>query len=64
VWQDFPVWGRCLYDATTAPAAVLEVVERTHPRIVSPSGQRRESGRYQDSPVFESLPYAPDPLEE
>jgi MEDS: MEthanogen/methylotroph, DcmR Sensory domain len=19
VWQDFPVWGRCLYDTTTAP---------------------------------------------
>jgi anti-sigma regulatory factor (Ser/Thr protein kinase) len=63
VWQDFPVWGRCLYDSTTAPAAVLDVVERTHPRIVSPSGQRRESGRYQDPLAFEGLPYAPDPLE-
>lgn len=63
VWQDFPVWGRCLYDTTTAPAAVLDVVERTHPRIVSPSGQRRESGRYQDALLFEGLPYAPDPLE-
>jgi Histidine kinase-like ATPase domain len=63
VWQDFPVWGRCLYDTTTAPAAVLDVVERTHPRIVSPSGQRRESGRYQDALLFEGLQYAPDPLE-
>jgi anti-sigma regulatory factor (Ser/Thr protein kinase) len=63
VWQDFPVWGRCLYDITVAPPAVLEVVERTHPRIVSPSGERRESGRYQDPLVFEGLPYAPDPLE-
>src|SRR5690348_5368108 len=63
VWQDFPVWGRCLYDTTTAPAAVLDVVERTHPRLVSPSGQRRESRRYQDALVFEGLPYAPDPLE-
>jgi len=41
VWQDFPVWGRCLYDTTTAPQAVLDAVERTHPRIVSPSGQHR-----------------------
>ena len=32
VWQDFPVWGRCLYDTATAPQAVLDVVERTHPR--------------------------------
>ena len=36
VWQDFPVWGRCLYDTTTTPAPVLDIVERTHPRIVSP----------------------------
>jgi hypothetical protein len=63
VWQDFPVWGLCLYDTTTLPEAVLEVVERTHPRIVSPSGQRRPSDRYQDVPVFEGLPPAPDPLE-
>ena len=63
VWQDFPVWGRCLYDTTTAPPAVLEVVERTHPRLVSPSGQRRASERYQQAPVFEGLPPAPDPLE-
>jgi anti-sigma regulatory factor (Ser/Thr protein kinase) len=63
VWQEFPVWGRCLYDTTTAPPAVLEVVERTHPRLVSPSGQRRVSERYQEVPVFEGLPPPPDPLE-
>jgi hypothetical protein len=64
VWQDFPVWGRCLYDTATAPQAVLDVVERTHPRIVSPSGQRRASGRYQGALKFEGLPYTPDPLED
>jgi len=63
VWHDFPVWGLCLYDATTAPPAVLEVVERTHPRLLSPSGQRQASERYQQVPVFEGLPVAPDPLE-
>jgi anti-sigma regulatory factor (Ser/Thr protein kinase) len=63
VWEDFPVWGRCLYDASTAPPEVLEVAERTHPHIVSPSGERRESGRYQDPLVFEGMPYVPDPLE-
>jgi anti-sigma regulatory factor (Ser/Thr protein kinase) len=64
VWDDFPVWGLCLYDTATTPAAVLEVIERTHPRIVSPSGQRRASDRYQGVPGFEGLPYAPDPLED
>jgi anti-sigma regulatory factor (Ser/Thr protein kinase) len=64
VWQDFPVWGRCLYDTTTTPAAVLDVVERTHPRIISPSGQRRASDRYQTTEVVEGLPYARDPLED
>jgi anti-sigma regulatory factor (Ser/Thr protein kinase) len=64
VWQDFPVWGRCLYDTTTAPAAVLDIVERTHPRIVSPSGKGQANGHYQDAAVFEGLPYAPDPLED
>src|SRR5215472_3500548 len=64
VWQAFPVWGRCLYDATTTPTAVLDVVERTHPRIISPSGQRRASDRYQNFAVFEGLPYARDPLED
>jgi len=64
VWQDFPVWGRCLYDTTTTPAPVLDIVERTHPRIVSPSGERRASDRYQDASAFEGLPYTPDPFED
>ena len=64
VWEDFPVWGRCLYDTTTTPAAVVDVVERTHPRIISPSGQRRASDRYENTEVFECLSYARDPLED
>ncbi len=64
VWHDLPVWGRCLYDITTAPPAVLDVVERTHPRIVLPSGQRQENSRYQDTSVFKGLPYQTDPLED
>jgi anti-sigma regulatory factor (Ser/Thr protein kinase) len=62
VWQEFPVWGLCLYDTAAAPPQVLEVVERTHPRLVSPSGRRQASGRYQDAPVF-GAPPVPDPLE-
>ena len=64
VWQDFPVWGLCLYDTATAPATVLDAVERTHPRILSPSGDRYPSGRYQDLSQFHGLPPAPDPLEQ
>jgi anti-sigma regulatory factor (Ser/Thr protein kinase) len=63
VWDDLPVWGLCLYDTATAPAAVLDAAHRTHPRIVSPTGPRRASDRYQDISVFEALPAAPDPLE-
>jgi anti-sigma regulatory factor (Ser/Thr protein kinase) len=64
VWRDFPVRALCLYDTTTTSAAVLDIVERTHPRIVSPSGVRRASIRYEDAVAFEGLPYAPDPLED
>ena len=64
VWEDFPVWGLCLYDAATAPAAVIDVVERTHPRIVSPSGTRHANSRFQEVADFEALPPTPDPLED
>jgi anti-sigma regulatory factor (Ser/Thr protein kinase) len=64
VWDDFPVWGLCLYDTATAPAAVLDVAERTHPRIVSPSGAHRANDRFQDAAVFEGLSFVPDPLEQ
>jgi anti-sigma regulatory factor (Ser/Thr protein kinase) len=63
VWEDFPVWGLCLYDTATAPAAVLDVAERTHPRIVAPSGAHRANDRFQGISVFEALPIVPDPLE-
>ena len=64
VWQDFPVWGLCLYDTATAPAAVLDAAERTHPRIVSPSGGHRANGRFQQAGDFAALPPATDPLEQ
>jgi anti-sigma regulatory factor (Ser/Thr protein kinase) len=64
VWEDFPVWGLCLYNAATAPAAVIDAAERTHPRIVSPSGAHRANSRFQEAGDFEALPPATDPLEE
>jgi anti-sigma regulatory factor (Ser/Thr protein kinase) len=53
-----------LYDTASAPAAVLDFAERTHPRIVSPSGVHRANERFQDAAVFEDLTFAPDPLEQ
>jgi anti-sigma regulatory factor (Ser/Thr protein kinase) len=64
VWQDFPVWGLCLYDTATMPTVMLDAAERTHPRIVSPSGTRRANGRFQKIADFEALPPVPDPLEQ
>ncbi len=63
VWDRFPVWSRCLYDARTAAPRVLDVAGRTHPRIVLPSGGFQRSDRYQDAADFQPLPFAPDPLE-
>jgi anti-sigma regulatory factor (Ser/Thr protein kinase) len=63
VWNQFPIWSRCLYDAATAAPRVLDIAARTHPRIVLPSGQYQPSSRYQDLADFEPLPPDPDPLE-
>ena len=63
VWDQFPVWSRCLYDASTAAPSVLDVAARTHPRIVLPYGQHLANSRYQDLADFEPLPPDPDPLE-
>jgi hypothetical protein len=62
VWQDYPVYSRCLYDATTTPAGVRDVVERTHRRLVTPDGGVTASPRYQEVAEFESLPATGDPL--
>ncbi len=63
VWDQFPVWSRCLYDAAAAPR-VLDIAGRTHPRIVLPSGQYQASRQYQDLADFQPLPPDPDPLED
>src|SRR3954451_22363699 len=63
VWEDYPVWSRCLYDATTVSDEVRDVVERTHRRLVAPDGGASASPRYQEVPEFESLPPTVDPLE-
>jgi anti-sigma regulatory factor (Ser/Thr protein kinase) len=64
IWDQFPVWSRCLYDATTAAPRVLDIATRTHPRIVLPSGQYQPSRWYQQAADFQPLPPDPDPLED
>ena len=63
VWEDYPVWSRCLYDATTVPDDVRDVVERTHRRLVAPDGSAAPSPRYQEVGEFRPLAAAADPLE-
>jgi anti-sigma regulatory factor (Ser/Thr protein kinase) len=63
VWQDYPVYSRCLYDATTVADSVRDVVLRTHRRLLTADGGATASPRYQEVADFERLPTAPDPLE-
>jgi hypothetical protein len=63
VWQDYPVYSRCLYDATTVPDRVREVVERTHRQLLTAEGRAAASPRYQDVTEFERLRPADDPLQ-
>jgi anti-sigma regulatory factor (Ser/Thr protein kinase) len=63
VWQEYPVYSRCLYDATTVADDVRDVVERTHRHLVSPDGGTAPSPRYQEVRAFEALPPTADDLE-
>ncbi|MGH9006747.1 MAG: anti-sigma factor RsbA family regulatory protein [Acidimicrobiales bacterium] len=63
VWGTFPVRSICLYDATTVPATVRDVVGRTHPWLLSPDGEHHPNARYEDPSRFVPLPTVVDPLE-
>jgi anti-sigma regulatory factor (Ser/Thr protein kinase) len=63
VWQDYPVYSRCLYDATTVADRVRDVVQRTHRRLLTADGGATASPRYQEVADFERLPPSTDPLE-
>ncbi|GGS60216.1 MULTISPECIES: sensor histidine kinase [Actinokineospora] len=61
VWSAYPVLSACLYDATLISPYVREVVERTHPLLLSPAGVIEANARYTQAhptPVI-----AADPLE-
>ncbi|MET9022409.1 sensor histidine kinase [Actinopolymorpha sp. NPDC004070] len=63
VWGKFPVDSLCLYDATTVPAPVRDVVERTHPRILTTDGVHTTNSRYDRRVTNARIPVAADPLE-
>jgi anti-sigma regulatory factor (Ser/Thr protein kinase) len=63
VWQDYPVYSRCLYDATTVADPVRDVVERTHRRLLTADGGATASPRYQEVTDYVRLPPSADPLE-
>ncbi|MFD2077498.1 Histidine kinase-like ATPase domain-containing protein [Actinopolymorpha cephalotaxi] len=64
VWDQFPVRSLCLYDATTVPAPVKDVVERTHPSILTADGEHRDNTRFEGGLVTSAcLPAVADPLQ-
>jgi anti-sigma regulatory factor (Ser/Thr protein kinase) len=60
-WSDYPVRSLCLYDANTVSSRVRDVVERTHPCLLTAAGERLESARYEDP--FVPLEAVTDALE-
>lgn len=63
LWDDVPLHSLCLYDATTVPATVRDVVERTHPRLRTARGEPMANERYESPEAFTALAALPDPLE-
>lgn len=62
VWDDLPVHSVCLYDDTTVPLQVRDVVQRTHPHLRTTDGHRAVSSRYEEPAIFAGLPVRVDPL--
>ena len=64
-YDEFPLWGMCVYDRRTTPAEVLRDVARTHPRIARPDGTHPVSEAYTDPVAFlgERGPPPADPVQ-
>jgi anti-sigma regulatory factor (Ser/Thr protein kinase) len=59
-YNDYPLWSMCAYDVRTTPAAVLDDVVRTHPRVAAPDGSHLPSEQYVEPTRFLSQPQAGD----
>ena len=64
VWQDFPVWGRCLYDTTTTASAGARHRRANAPPHRLPLGRTRGQRRLQGPEGHRRPPVRPDPLED
>lgn len=62
-WSELPVRAHCLYDATTTSPEVLDVLDRTHPWLLTPGASERRNPRYEDPATLRWRDPAPDPLE-
>ncbi|GGM63009.1 hypothetical protein GCM10007977_075740 [Dactylosporangium sucinum] len=64
-YDEFPLWSLCAYDARLAPRAVIDDVERTHPRLATTDGQHLDSGLFVDPVGYLRTPRAgaDDPLQ-
>ncbi|MFD2078466.1 MEDS: MEthanogen/methylotroph, DcmR Sensory domain [Actinopolymorpha cephalotaxi] len=63
VWDECPVDSLCLYDAATIPGPVRDVVERTHPRILTADNTHTTNSRYEGRTGKARVPVSADPLE-
>jgi anti-sigma regulatory factor (Ser/Thr protein kinase) len=64
-FDDFPVWGLCLYDMRSTPDEVVTDVCRTHPRVATAAGDHVANDGYESPTIFlsERTGPEPDPLE-
>ena len=51
-FEKFPLWGLCAYDTRLAGADVLQDVARTHPRLLTRSGDNGHNPHYEDPVSF------------
>jgi anti-sigma regulatory factor (Ser/Thr protein kinase) len=65
IYDDFPLWSMCAYDARAATPRVLDDVARTHPRIATPEGRHVVNDRFMDPETFlrRTVPVGDDPLQ-
>lgn len=65
IYDDFPLWSMCAYDARAATPRVLDDIARTHPRLATPDGHHVVNDRFVDPEAFliQTAPVGDDPLQ-
>ncbi|MEV6929115.1 sensor histidine kinase [Dactylosporangium sp. NPDC051485] len=64
-YDEFPLWSMCAYDERVTPAAVLDDVDRTHPRTARPGDRHEPNAGYRHPGDFllASRPAPADPIQ-